>query len=187
MDSSNAGGSLPPPASDNTIKFSELRDALIGPNRRRENMIIPNGFFGAQPLRPENEIRVEKFFESCGFKTVLSGAVGFGLGIAVGLFTASVGPELAPVNNQTQTVKEVLREMKGKSMSYAKNFAMLGAMFSATECAIESYRGTHDWKNGTLAGGVVGGAIGLRAGIKGGVLGAAGFAAFSTVIEYYFN
>lgn len=90
--------------------------------------------------RPENEIRVEKFFESCGFKTVLSGAVGFGLGIAVGLFTASVGPELAPVNNQTQTVKEVLREMKGKSMSYAKNFAMLGAMFSATECAIESVR-----------------------------------------------
>jgi len=36
-----------------------------------------------------------------------------------------------------------------------------------------------------MAGGVVGGFIGLRAGIKGGILGAAGFAAFSTVIEYY--
>lgn len=153
MENPNAGGSLPPPP-ETAIKFSELRDALIGPNRRRDNMIVPNGFFGAQPLRfvvlwwwtciyrfycrPENEIRVEQFFESCGFKTVLSGAVGFGLGIAVGLFSASVGPELAPVDGKTQTVKEVLKEMKGKSMSYAKNFAMLGAMFSATECTIES-------------------------------------------------
>lgn len=156
MENPNVDGSIPPPP-ETAIKFSELRDALIGPNRRRENMIVPNGFFGAQPLRfvvvfiknlylsffyyrPENEIRVEQFFESCGFKTVLSGAVGFGLGIAVGLFTASVGPELAPVDGKTQTVKEVLKEMKGKSMSYAKNFAMLGAMFSATECAIESVR-----------------------------------------------
>ena len=47
------------------------------------------------------------------------------------------------------------------------------------------HRATSDWKNGTLAGGVTGGLIGLRAGLKGGLLGAAGFAAFSSVIEYY--
>jgi len=88
--------------------------------------------------RPENEILVERFFESCAFKTTLSGVVGFGLGAAIGLFSASVGPELAPVNQPTQTVKEVLLDMKSKSMAYAKNFAMLGAMFAATECAIES-------------------------------------------------
>jgi len=61
----------------------------------------------------------------------------------------------------------------------------LGAMFAATECTIESYRGKTDWKNGTMAGGITGGLIGLRAGIKGGLLGAAGFAAFSTIIDYY--
>ena len=121
-----------------TVKFSELRDALIGPNRNRQNMLIPNSLFGAQPLRPENEILVEKFFESCTFKTVLSGVMGFGLGAAIGLFSASVGPELSPVNQPTQSVREVLREMKGKSMSYAKNFALLGGMFAATECTIES-------------------------------------------------
>lgn len=120
------------------LKFSELRDALIGPNRRRENLLVPNGFFGAQPLKPENEILVERFFESCAFKTTLSCVMGFGLGAAIGLFSASVGPELSPVNQPTQSVREVLRDMKGKSLSYAKNFALLGAMFSATECTIES-------------------------------------------------
>lgn len=46
-------------------------------------------------------------------------------------------------------------------------------------------RGTSDWRNGTYAGGITGGIIGLRAGIKAGILGAAGFAAFSTAIDYY--
>ncbi|KAH9426515.1 uncharacterized protein LOC113797202 [Dermatophagoides pteronyssinus] len=181
--SSNGGQQQEP-----SISFSELRDALIGPERRyRENMLVPNGYLGAEPLKPDNQRMVENFFESCVFKTTLSCVAGFGLGAAIGLFTASVGPELAPLNAPKQTVREVLREMKSKSMSYAKNFAMLGAMFSATECAIESYRAKKDWKNGTMAGGVVGGMLGLRAGIKGGLLGAAGFAAFSTLIEYYLD
>lgn len=122
---------------DNSVKFSELRDALIGPNRRRENLIVPR-FLGGQPLKSENEIIVENFFESCAFKTTLSCVMGFGLGAAIGLFTASVGPELSPVTDKTQTVREVLKEMRGKSMAYAKNFAVLGAMFAATECSIES-------------------------------------------------
>ncbi|KAH9501959.1 Mitochondrial import inner membrane translocase subunit Tim22 [Dermatophagoides farinae] len=185
MDNKNGGGHHE--QQEPIIRFSELRDALIGPYRRRENMVVPNGYLGAEPLKPDNQRMVESFFESCAFKTTLSCVAGFGLGAAIGLFTASVGPELAPVNERTQTVREVLREMKSKSLSYAKNFAMLGAMFSATECAIESYRAKKDWKNGTMAGGVVGGMIGLRAGIKGGIFGAAGFAAFSTLIEYYLD
>jgi len=109
--------------------------------------------------------------------------MGFGLGAAIGLFSASVGPEVAAPENQT--VKQVLKDMKLKTMSYAKNFAILGAMFAAIECTIESHRGKTDWKNGTMAGGLTGGLIGLRAGLKGGILGAAGFAAFSTIIDYY--
>lgn len=123
------------------FKFSELRDALIDPERRRrDNLLVPNGILGAQLLKTENERLVERFFESCTFKTTISCVMGFGLGAAIGLFTASVGPELTPVSGQTQTVREVLKDMKLKSLSYAKNFAMLGAMFSATECAIESVR-----------------------------------------------
>lgn len=126
-----------PPNVSSSVKFSELRDALIGPDRRRENLIVPRTF-GGQPLKSENEVMVERFFESCGFKTTLSCVMGFGLGAAIGLFTASVGPELSPATDKPQSVREVLKDMRTKSMGYAKNFAVLGAMFAATECTIES-------------------------------------------------
>lgn len=120
------------------VKFSQLRDALIGPNRRRENMMVPNGFLGATMMKNPTEVMIESFFESCVFRTTMSTVVGFGLGAAIGLFSASVGPELAPIDQKQQTVKEVLKEMKGKTLAYAKNFAALGAMFAATECTLES-------------------------------------------------
>jgi len=109
---------------------------LIGPNKRkRDNLLIPMTI-GMQPLKTKDELLVEKVFESCAFKTTLSCIMGFGLGGAIGLFSASVGPEAMP--NETQTVRQVLREMKVKTLSYAKNFAILGAMFAANECTIES-------------------------------------------------
>lgn len=63
---------------------------------------------------------------------------GYGLGAAIGLFSASVDPNITGVNVEQQTARQVLRDMKNKTVSYAKNFAIVGAMFAATECAIES-------------------------------------------------
>lgn len=64
---------------------------------------------------------------------------GFGLGAALGLFSSSVNPTIVPGQElKTQTAREILREMKGTMLGYAKNFAMVGAMFSAIECTIES-------------------------------------------------
>lgn len=128
--------------------------------------------------------------ESCVFKATMSCVIGYGLGAAIGLFSASVNPTIAvdhatPHMERTQTVREIFRDMGKTTHSYGKNFAAIGLVFAGIECCIESYRGVTDWKNGTYAGGVTGALLGLRAGLKAGIFGAAGFAAFSTVIDYY--
>lgn len=63
---------------------------------------------------------------------------GYGLGAAIGLFSASVNPTVPIGDAKQPSAREVLREMKGSMVSYAKNFAMIGAVFSAVECTIES-------------------------------------------------
>ncbi|XP_014250899.1 mitochondrial import inner membrane translocase subunit Tim22 [Cimex lectularius] len=158
---------------------------LSGLRRPRDNMIIPSAI-GRVDIKTNEEKQMEAALESCAFKTALSCVLGFGLGAAIGLFTSSVNPTV-PVDGKTQTAREILREMKSASLGYGKNFAMVGALFAAVECTIESSRGRTDWMNGTLAGGVTGGIIGLRAGVKAGLFGAVGFAAFSTAVDYFMN
>lgn len=63
------------------------------------------------------------------------------LGGAFGVFTAGIDTNVGfdpkdPL--KTPTAREVLRDMGQRGMSYAKNFAIVGAMFSCTECIIES-------------------------------------------------
>jgi mitochondrial import inner membrane translocase subunit TIM22 len=63
---------------------------------------------------------------------------GYGLGGAIGLFSASVNPTVTGNDAKQQTAREVFRDLKVSTLSYAKNFAMIGLMFSAVECTIET-------------------------------------------------
>jgi len=58
------------------------------------------------------------------------------MGAVFGLFTAGIDPNIT--GTETPTVRLVAQEMKVRTVSYAKNFAVLGAMFAGTECLIES-------------------------------------------------
>ncbi|XP_058818381.1 mitochondrial import inner membrane translocase subunit Tim22 [Topomyia yanbarensis] len=168
-------------------ELDEVAKHFIGNNHRfRENIIIPK-MYGAVQIKTNEEKLVEAAFESCAFKSLMSCVLGYGLGAAIGLFSSSVNPNIADplAAEKQQTAREIFREMRQATHSYGKNFAVIGAVFAGVECVIESKRGVSDWKNGTYAGAVTGGLIGLRAGIKAGIVGAAGFAAFSTVIDYY--
>ncbi|KAI9565688.1 hypothetical protein GHT06_009480 [Daphnia sinensis] len=175
---------------DSSVGFSpkemdSLMKYFVGNNcKYREQIIIPRTV-GPIHIKSIDEKRVEAVFESCAFKSLVASVMGYGLGAALGLFSASVSPNITAPDAPQQTAKEIFRDLKFSTLSYAKNFALVGLMFSAVECTIESYRGKGDWKNGTYAGGITGGLIGLRAGLKPGIVGALGFAAFSTAIDYY--
>ncbi|KAK4696990.1 hypothetical protein P7C71_g1001, partial [Lecanoromycetidae sp. Uapishka_2] len=131
--------------------------------------------------------------ESCPFKTVLSGGMGFALGGAFGLFMSSMSYD-TPLSAQGQALtdlplKEQLRrgfkDMGTRSFSSAKNFGMVGAIFAGTECCIEGYRAKNDLTNGIAAGCITGGALGAKAGPQAAAIGCVGFAAFSAAIDSY--
>lgn len=57
---------------------------------------------------------------------------------------------------KTQTAREIFREMRASTHSYAKNFAVIGLLFSAVECTIETVRKSEMYsklgKNGKVWG-----------------------------------
>ncbi|XP_069801185.1 mitochondrial import inner membrane translocase subunit Tim22 [Dendropsophus ebraccatus] len=173
---------------DGTLQYSLILEHLVGEKRRPKD-VIPGGLGGIPtPIKSEEQKMMERVMESCGFKAALACVGGFVLGGAFGVFTAGIDTNVGfdPKDPyRTPTAKEVLKDMGQRGMSYAKNFAIVGAMFSCTECLVESYRGKSDWKNSVISGCITGGAIGFRAGLKAGVIGCGGFAAFSAVIDYY--
>ncbi|RMD40150.1 hypothetical protein DV735_g4988, partial [Chaetothyriales sp. CBS 134920] len=136
--------------------------------------------------------------ESCLTKSILSGGAGFVLGGAFGLFMASMaydtplsaGMPGAPGSTTAslpwrQQLKLGLKDMGMRSWSSAKNFGMIGALYSGTECCVEGLRAKNDLTNSVVAGCLTGGALGIRAGPSATALGCAGFAAFSTAIDAY--
>eukprot|EP00128_Syssomonas_multiformis_P015469 Colp12_sorted_trinity150504_noHs@19268 len=135
-------------------------------------------------LKPKEMMFVEGLYESCAFKTAISGASGFVFGPLMALFTAGMsGPGTPGYDPTKQTAREVFRDMKAQSWSMAKNFALFGAVFAATECFIETQRAKSDRWNSISAGCATGAMFGLRAGVQAGLGACVGFAAFSAVID----
>lgn len=87
-----------------------------------------------------------------------------------------------PVREQ---LRKGFKDMGTRSYSSAKNFALVGALFSGTECCIEGLRAKNDLGNGVAAGCITGGILGARAGPQAAAAGCVGFAAFSAAIDAY--
>lgn len=123
----------------------------------------------------------------------MAGGAGFVLGGAFGLFMASMAYD-TPLSPQGQEMgklpvreqlKRGMKDMGSRSYSSAKNFMIIGAAFSGTECAIESLRAKNDLYNSVLAGCITGGGLAYKAGPQAAALGCGGFAAFSLAIDAY--
>lgn len=78
-----------------------------------------------------------------------------------------------------------LKDMGKASYSSARNFGMVGAIFSGVECCIEGLRAKNDLGNGVAGGCITGGILARKAGPQAVAVGCAGFAAFSAAIDSY--
>lgn len=127
----------------------------------------------------------------------MSGVIGFALGGAFGLFMSSMrydtpmGQNL-PGTTTTMTdlpirqqLKHGLKDMGKQSLSSAKNFGKIGAIFTGVECSIEGLRAKNDLWNGVAGGCITGGVLAMGAGPQAAAVGCAGFAAFSAAIDAY--
>ncbi|GAB1296479.1 Mitochondrial import inner membrane translocase subunit Tim22 [Apodemus speciosus] len=184
------------------LQYSLLLQHLVG-DKRQPRLLEPGSLGGIpSPAKSEEQKMIERAMESCAFKAVLACVGGFVLGGAFGIFTAGIDTNVGfdPKDPyRTPTAKEVLKRHGTERNVLCQNFAIVGAMFSCTEClrlawlgslALNSfsppqYRGRSDWKNSVVSGCITGGAIGFRAGVKAGAIGCGGFAAFSAAIDYY--
>jgi import inner membrane translocase subunit TIM22 len=131
----------------------------------------------------QQEFMMMHVMESCPVKSLISGIGGLGIGAVFGIFTASVDPMYTINPNKVPSMKEVAIEMGNRAWSTGKNFAVIGLVYSAFECNIESYRGKSDLFNGFISGFLTGGTLGLRAGVKAGIFGGCSFGLFSLAIE----
>ncbi|KAI8872392.1 mitochondrial import inner membrane translocase, subunit Tim17/22 [Ramicandelaber brevisporus] len=133
----------------------------------------------------------EAIFESCPFKTVASGTLGFGFGALFGLVLAGIETNSAATVDTNAPMKaqirQTLKDMAARSKSNAKGFAMVGAIYSGSECVIESYRAKNDIYNSVSAGCFTGAVLARKGGPQAAALGCVGFGAFSILIDYYFK
>jgi len=166
------------------------------------------------PVESDAQKMLAQIGESCALKTSIAGVGGYVMGAVFGLFMASMETNPMPISTpkptqlgtvnvqavpanigmpktmqaqqmEIPTVKDALKYNWKRMKSSGKSFGVLGLMFCATECGIESYTGYHGVENAVGSGAFVGGILGLRAGVQPAVFGAVGFAAFSYVIDIY--
>ena len=135
----------------------------------------------------------EDFMNNCAVRTIMSGVMGSGLGVVFGVFmgtmdTSHIDGSLTATTEKKpfrQVLKEVGKSTWARSKSYGKGFGMMGALFSGSECIIETYRAKHDMYNSIYAGCAAGAILAHSGGPKAMCIGCASFAAFSALIDRF--
>ena len=90
---------------------------------------------------PPNPIM--ELMNNCAGRAVISTIMGYGMGLALGAFTAGMDANSISPTGQALTVRQAFSDMGTRSHSMGKNFAMVGALFAGTECLIEDVGGLH--------------------------------------------
>ncbi|CAE6486439.1 unnamed protein product [Rhizoctonia solani] len=143
-----------------------------------------------QQKKVENWMKMAS--ESCAFKTVLSGGVGFALGAFFSLMSSSFAVEdpMNRLNNDTsmttrQKTSEFFKSTGRGMWRSGSGFAKVGALYSGVECCIEGFRAKNDLTNAVSAGFISGAVLARNSGPRAAVGGGLAFAAFSAAIDMF--
>ena len=162
------------------------------PKAKRRKPGSPNMYNRIEMPTPE-QMASEDFMNNCAVRTVMSSVMGAGLGVVFGIFmgtmdTSHIDGSLttdAQKKSFRETVREVGKSTWTRSKSYGKGFATMGALFSGSECVIETYRARHDMWNSIYGGCTAGAIMAHSGGPKAMCFGCASFAAFSYLIDRF--
>ena len=139
-----------------------------------------------RPLDPPAEVGAAAR-ESCTMTALMSGVVGGACGLVLGGVLVPFGSALQTEEFNNLPLKQQFRrgmqEVGSSSRSWGKNLAVIGAVFSCTECFIEKARGRSDKWNPVAGGCITGAVLAHGSGPAGMAFGCSTFAAFSYVIE----
>eukprot|EP00192_Tetraselmis_astigmatica_P019726 CAMPEP_0117652958 /NCGR_PEP_ID=MMETSP0804-20121206/2926_1 /TAXON_ID=1074897 /ORGANISM="Tetraselmis astigmatica, Strain CCMP880" /LENGTH=186 /DNA_ID=CAMNT_0005459083 /DNA_START=73 /DNA_END=633 /DNA_ORIENTATION=+ len=143
------------------------------------------------------QIAQEDFMNNCIVRGALSTVMGGGMGVVFGLFMGGLRESMDPNAGMVaaeaavkkvplqQVLKTTLKEMGSASMSYARTFAVMGALYAGSECAVETIRAKRGMENTAIAGCFTGGALAYGGGVQAMCLGCATFGAFSVMIDRF--
>lgn len=160
-------------------------------NSENEAIKLPSSLDEPRVVEPMRlptieEVRGQDIWNNCAVRSVTSGVMGGALGLAMGLFLGALDN---PITQDEMTGRQqfvyTAKQMGRRSWNSCKTFAVMGFIFSATECVVEKVRAKHDMTNTVAAGCVTGGTLSAKGGPKAACMGCAGFAAFSVVIEKF--
>ena len=168
-DAAAAGGGKPPAAK---------KGADTGPKTyKRVEMPTPD------------QIAMDDLMNNCVVKTVMATVMGSVLGAAMGIFFGAFEP-MAPGDEKlsvVQSLKNAGRTSLQKAGSYAKGFAVFGALYSGSECVIEQTRARHDIYNSAGAGCFTGGVMARSSGPSGMAMGCATMGALSVCMDKFMD
>lgn len=152
------------------------------------NFVRPN-FEG---IRPEfREQRMLSMAESCMFKATMATVGGAAMGAVFGIFMSSMAGSSfeTPVAVREMSTREQMRHMwkdtKTKSRYFGKQFAVIGGLYTISQCAMAKWQASESVTTHVGAGCATGAMLGVKGGLGSMCMGCAGFAAFSAVMETY--
>ena len=140
-------------------------------------------------LPTQEQMMMDDVMNNCVVKSVLATVMGGFLGAAMGIFFGAFEPTMPGDEKLSvmQSLKNAGRASVAKAASYAKGFAVFGALYSGSECVVEQARAKHDIYNSACAGCFTGGVMARTGGPQGMAIGCGTMAALSVAMDHFMD